>query len=169
MLGHWILWRHGSLAEAQAHFAAALGQPGARGYVRRMQLAALVNSHEDAAGDELIRVANDMRVHGDPVDEQTRGAISSVYFFRTSRDDASLRQLLTAVPAADHLATFQWLFSEHDDANLARRYMLGLLQEAAGKRSDALRTMQSLRQDPSLTPRSRAGVATAITRLSQTQ
>jgi hypothetical protein len=168
MLGHWLLWRHDRLGDARAHFATALGQGRARDYVRRMQLAALENSHDDAAGDELIRVVNDMRVRGEPLDERTRGAISGVYFFRTSGDTASLHRLLTAVPAADHLATFQWLFGEEGDEHPDHRYMLGLLQEAAGERSDALRTMQSLGQVPSLAYRLRAGVQAAKKRLSRT-
>jgi hypothetical protein len=45
--------------------------------------------------------------------------------------------------------------------------MLGLLQEAAGERSDALHTMQSFGQVPSLAYAFRAGVAATIKRLSR--
>ena len=169
MLGHWLVWRRGRLEEAQTHFATALAQDRAHAYVRGMQLAALANSREDAAGEELIRVANEMRVRGEPVNEQIRKATSSVYFFRTSGNAASLHRLLTAVPAADHLATFRWLYDGEDSDSLYHRYWLGLLQEAAGERSDALQTMRSLDQIPSLSYVLRAGVSAALKRLSSTR
>lgn len=168
MLGHWILWRHDALEDARAHFAIALAQGRVHPYVRTVQLAALENSHDQAAGEELVRVANDMRVAGEPRGERVRRALSSVYFFRSSSDTAALHRLVTAVPAPDHLATFQWLFGEAGGENLHHRYMLGLLQEAAGERPNALHTMRSLRQVPSLAYGLRAGVAAAIQRLTRT-
>jgi hypothetical protein len=165
MLGHWELWGGGSLAVARDHFASALASGRVHGYVRRMQLASLENARNDEASEELIRVVNDMRVHGERVDERARSAIGGVYFFRATADAASLHRLLTAVPAADHLKTFQWLFGEDGGGSPVQRYMLGLLQEAAGERADALRTMQTIRQDPSLSPRIRTGVSAAIRRL----
>lgn len=170
MWGHWILWHTDSLDEAQAHFAAALAGGRERGYVRRMQLAALDNSHDDAAGEALIRVAHDMYVHHDSVDEQTRGRLSSVYFFRlSSGDEPSLHRLLAVLPPSDHLETLQWLFGKEDGENVTRAYIRALLQEAAGSRADALHTMKSLRARSGLDPRLQSGIAAAIKRLSQSQ
>jgi hypothetical protein len=165
MLGHWIMWRSDDLDQARAHFAAAFAQGRVHAYVRRMQLAALANSHEDGAGDELIRVANDMRVHREPVDDRTRDTIAGVYYFRASDGDASLKRLLAAVPSAEHLKTFQWLFGADGGDSVSRRYVLGLLEEAAGERAAALRTMASLRQVPSLSPQLKAGADAALKRL----
>lgn len=167
MLGHCILWRRGSLDEARGHFAAALAHGRARGYVRSLQVAALANTRDEPAGDELVRVANDMRIHNDPLDDQTRSALGTVYHFRATSDTASLRRLLNAVPADEHLKTFQWLFGESGGDNVVNHYLLGLLQEAAGERDAALRTMQAVRREPSLSPRLRTGSAAAIRRLSR--
>jgi len=167
MLGHWVLWRRGSLDEARAHFAAALAQGRLHGFVRHMQVAALSNARDDPAGDELVRVANDMRVHNEPLDDQTRSALGTVYFFRATADSASLRRLLTAVPAPDHLKTFQWVYGDNGGDSLVNHYLLGLLQEAAGERDAALRTLHTVRQEPSLSPRLKLGAAAAIKRLSR--
>ena len=169
MLGHWILWRNGSLKEAKEHFAIALKVGRVHSYVRGMERAALQNSHDDAAGDELIRVANDMRAHQEPIDELTRKAVADVYSFRViGGDDAALHDILTALPPSEHLATFQLLFGREGDEDVNRRYILALLQEAAGARSDALRTLQSLRVGL-LDPRLRSGIAAAMRRLSRSQ
>jgi hypothetical protein len=47
MLAHWILWNRRPLEEANRHFAAALRTGRERGYVRRLQLAALEGMPEE--------------------------------------------------------------------------------------------------------------------------
>ena len=61
MWGHWILWNHGDLADAEHHFALALASHRRQDYVRQLQLSALMNIHDDLEEEEVIRVANSMR------------------------------------------------------------------------------------------------------------
>ena len=65
MWGHWILWRHGSLAEAQARFQLARGRE--REYVRWLQIVALLLFSDAPLEFEAVRVANEMRGSGEPV------------------------------------------------------------------------------------------------------
>jgi hypothetical protein len=117
MWGHYILQRGGSLKEANEHFAQALASPLARTYVRRMQIAALLWVRDPDLENEVIRVVNDMRLHGETFpsaqDETPRWRIWDIYRDRLidGRDKAGF---LAALPRQDHLTTFRWLFPDQD-------------------------------------------------------
>jgi hypothetical protein len=77
--GHWILWNHGSLAEAQKKFVAALASKRERGEVRYFQLAALRNVGSHDADVAFMTAVNAMRLAGDPIDGETVNHIADVY------------------------------------------------------------------------------------------
>ena len=118
MWGHYILQSGGSLAQANEHFDLALASPRARGYVRRMQIAALLWRREPALENEVVRTANDMRVHGESFaansrDEWVRWRIWDIYRDRLINGHDT-QGLLDTLPAQAHVATFRWLFPQHD-------------------------------------------------------
>jgi tetratricopeptide (TPR) repeat protein len=142
MWGHWILWQHcGRIEEARDHFAAALASQREGDYVRRLEMAALLNCHDDQSDLEVVRVANDMRNEHRTLDEATREQILFIYQNQFTPPTAETQEFIHAVPPAEHVATFRWLFGDpgSDDASRwSRAYYLGALEEAAGQRADAL-------------------------------
>jgi hypothetical protein len=154
-LGHWILWRNGTLDAANKDFAAGLKSGRAHEYVRRMQLAALHNARNESADAEVLRVINDMRRNKEPIDERTRSRVLSMYasaFYALGvlRNEAAAQKLFAAVPPTEQLETFQALFYDQDfepSKRPNREVCLATLQEAAGRPEDALRTFQSLRSE----------------------
>jgi hypothetical protein len=143
MLGHWILWQGDSLGAAALHFAEALGSGRQRGYVRRMQLSALENRRLTSTAIEMIRVASDMRLSGDSMPADSRDRLWAVFSsaFLSPAPDPSPSLVLAAVPPADLLATYRWLFDEPGYAGSkgARyTYQLARLQEAVGDTVAAL-------------------------------
>ncbi|MBZ5538195.1 MAG: hypothetical protein LAO31_19755 [Acidobacteriia bacterium] len=150
MWGHWILWNRGKIEDARTHFAGALAGTRGRDYVRTLQLAALWNVQSEEPELELIRVANDMRQKNENIDSATRENIWFIYYshFIADPGGASIERLISALPPAEQLATFRWLFggADFDDSKrLSRDYYLAMLEEAAGQRAEALRTFQAVR------------------------
>lgn len=145
--GHWILWQHGSLAAASAHFADALVDPRAgkgpfREYLRKLQVSALHNVPSAQADAALLVLVNSMRVGGEPIGAETRNALKNAYqgFGRDPRDTATLLQ---AVPPAEQAATLEQL--TFDEPSM--RAVLAQLFEAAGERTKALQVWRTLRAD----------------------
>ncbi|MCM3903139.1 MAG: toll/interleukin-1 receptor domain-containing protein [Pyrinomonadaceae bacterium] len=151
MWGHWILWTRGSLNDADGHFRQALAGAEHRPYVRGMQLAALRNRQGDESDLAQVRVANEMRLAHETLDAPLRRRLHTIFYFklRPNREPKEwLKQLASIVPAGELVATYQWLFDDKEfllsDEPLAP-YYLGLLQEAAGDKAEAVRTLQALR------------------------
>lgn len=175
MLGHWTLWNGGNLEEADQHFATALKSGRERPYVRRLQLSALANENDDTADLDMLRVANDMRVHDESMRPEDRDRIWDVYYsrFLTSTIRASTERVVAAVPPADQLATYRWLFEKSgyaESKGLLYEYVLARLQDAAGPGSEALATYRSVRSQEAfgnLNGRVRAAVDSAIARLTR--
>lgn len=170
-LGHWILWRNGTLDVANKEFSAGLTSGRAHDYVRRMQIAALQNTRRQDADGEILRVVNDMRRSKESVPERLRDTVFSIYASAFSRDEAATQTLLTALPPPDQLETFQSLFYDQNfdqSKRPTRELCLATLQEAVGRPEDALRTLQSLRLE--MTPSTSGSLARVvdarITRLS---
>lgn len=142
MWGHWILWQHcDQIAEARKQFTAALATAREGAYVRRLELSALLNCHTRESDLEVIRVANDMRKEGRRLDDGERGHILDIYSQEFTPKTAETLLFVNAVPPAERVATFRWLFDDlHSDENsrASRMYYLAELQEAAGQREDAL-------------------------------
>jgi hypothetical protein len=111
--GHWILWGHGSLADASAHFAAALASGRARDEVRHFQLSALANVRADDTDAAYLSVVNDMRSGGETIDADTRSAVCERYSIAL-HDDGYLQKLLSAVPAAQQYDLIDALLKSQD-------------------------------------------------------
>ncbi|HEV1994338.1 MAG TPA: hypothetical protein VGR03_08410 [Candidatus Acidoferrum sp.] len=155
MWGHWILWNHGKLSDALQHFSTALVSGRQRDFVRRLQLAALFNCPNDDCAEEIIRVANDVRKEHGTVDPDAVNRIFSNYYNRIFSSSLAPNRILIAVPAAEHVATFRWLFDGLDfdeSKSMLRMGYLATLQEAAGQREEALASYRAVR---AMTPKPR--------------
>jgi hypothetical protein len=166
--GHWILWNHGSLDDANRHFQIALGAHRARADVRRFQLAALQNAAAEADG-EWISVVNEMRKAKEPLDSATLQHLYDRYYFALNDDDQRQR-LFAAVPPAEHLELQRTLLALNQaDHKLTLDAMMALTYEAAGQPEQAVAAWRTVQTDlggagSTLGPRA----DTAIKRLSQT-
>ena len=108
MLGHWLMWSGGSVESAGERFNTALAGAGEkRPFVRRLQLAALANRGESADA-QLLRVANDMRQRGEPIDAVAANRIFQVFSMRSRRRAAPVAADSGIAPA-DLAATFDWI------------------------------------------------------------
>jgi hypothetical protein len=147
MWGYSLLWSQCyRIREAASHFAAAISSQREGQFVRRLQLYALLGcSSIEEADQEVIRVANAMRKEQYTVDDLQRSDILNLYYSELAHETPKSSAFINAVPPAEHVATFHWLFdvldsnSNADSSNrLSRIYYLAVLQEAAGQRGDAL-------------------------------
>jgi len=154
MWGHWILWDHCyRVKEAAPHFAAALASHREGEFVRRLQLAALLNCGGEDAEQEVIRVLNAMRKEQRPLTDSDRSHVYGIYYSELSHESVKTSEFINAVPPAENIATFHWLFDNWDagDATtpLSHALYLARLQEAAGQRDEALANYKSvLRHTP---------------------
>ena len=143
MWGHWILWNNGDAGDAARHFSAALEANRERGFVRRLQLSALLNTHDDASSEETVRVLNAIRKTEDKegsIPADIRRQIFSMYYGKLIPPNEETPRFINAVPPAEHVATFRWLFDKLDldeSARLLKSGDLSVLQEAAGQRDEA--------------------------------
>jgi tetratricopeptide (TPR) repeat protein len=146
-----VLRSDGSLDLARSHFDKALASGRERAYVRGLEIAGLL-WHDEADGEnEVVRVANDMRLKGetlpgDETDRSERWRLWNVYYDRLLYGHG-LESFLSALPGGDHLATFRWL-PEGDiprDKRNPYLFMRGHLEERAGRRAEALATFRDLR------------------------
>lgn len=146
MWGHWILWDHcARVKEAAPHFAAAIASQREGDFVRHMQLSALLNCNTEEADQEVIRVANAMRKEQRAMDDWERSHVLGLYFFELAHETPKSSAFIHAVPPAEHVTTFHWLFDALDSSTdggssnrVSRVYYLAVLQEAAGQRDEAL-------------------------------
>jgi hypothetical protein len=154
MWGHHLLGTPLGIAQARAHFAAALASGRERSFVRLLQLSALLSRTSADKENEAVRVVNEMRVKGEAISggggmtlQEVLGKLWNLYYARIlTRYDRD--SFLAAIPAADHVATFSWLFPEAEaapDRKLMRLFMLATLQEHAGAGADALANYQAVR------------------------
>ncbi len=171
MWGHWTIWRHcGRIADANAHFAAAVASDREGDYVRHLQLTAFLNCHDDeAAALETIRVANAMRQEQRAINSSDSDRIFSLYYGFDS-GIPKVARLANAVPPDEHVATFRWLFDKSVGNNYftyTKAFYLAALQEAAGQRDDALANYRfDVQQAPPSGSPMRTFADAAITRLS---
>jgi hypothetical protein len=111
-----LLRSRGSSVQAKEHFAKALGSGREREYVRHLEIAGWLWRGDDSSDEQVIRIANEIRLNhetmqaGDASHSDT-WRLWDVYYRRLfSRHQSA--EFLSALPAADQLATFRWLFPE---------------------------------------------------------
>jgi hypothetical protein len=165
--GHSIMWRRGSVEEANRHFAAAVAAGRERVYVRRIQLAAfgLYGSADTEAG--LLRAVDEMRRNDEPIDARTRRDVFSIYYSAFNSQE-HLQRVLEILPPTEHIKTIQALFFG-PNTDPARSPLVGaalaLLQETAGLRDESLATWSAVRTalpsggDPRVSDRASAAIA----------
>lgn len=153
MWGYSVLLGHCyRMKEATAHFAAAVSSQREGEFVRRLQLYALLGcSGIEQADQEVNRVANTMRKEQRTIDDWERDHILSLYYFELAHPTPKSSAFINAVPPAEHVATFHWLFdslnsdSDGDSSNLEfRTFYLAVIEEAAGQRDEALASYRLL-------------------------
>ncbi len=127
MWGFELLRERGSsaaLAEARRHFSAALETGREREYLRYLEVSALLQTYTNVWIEnperqrEVIRVVNAMRTGKEARPKgwgpgSFKGKVWAIYHFGFVTEDERA-PLLAALPPADHLATFRWLFPEDD-------------------------------------------------------
>ena len=152
--GFEILRNDGPLAEAKQHFAVALGSERKRDYVRGMEIYALLWARKPELENETIRVANEIRNKGEtmPVgfpDSPLRWRLWNIYYDRFINGHDKAR-FLSALPPADHLATFRWLYPVDqvpDDKHRLYLFFLAQLQESSSDRAGALATYRQVQTE----------------------
>jgi len=146
MFGEWVLLTHGDLEEAKAHFATALKSGKSKTFVRDCQLEGMIYNDDAGVPAELVRVANQMRKDKDPIGDD-RSRIR--WNFSLTESDTELKEVLSAVPPQELLATYEWLAppdSEGSDfgKKVERRFVEAYVDEVSGKREEALQIYRSL-------------------------
>lgn len=169
MLGHWLMWNGGNVDASRARFDTALAAGGkARTFVRRLQLASLINKLGDE-DVELLRVANDMRQRAEPIDANVADKVYWTYSLRWGPRAGPPSTPPPSVSAADLETTFEWILTKSASGERTPEvttYVRAMLQEAAGERAAALATLRGLRiQD--VPPLYREPVQKAIARLAK--
>lgn len=145
-----------AIAAARQHFSAAVESGREREYVRYVEIAALLRAYSQVwagnpdAETEAIRVAIEMRAKGET---RPKGSLKrrlwDIYHFEGVTAD-HLDPLLRALPPAEHLATFRWLFpedelSENQGPTLFNYlHVLAQVQERGGDRDGALDSYRRL-------------------------
>ena len=153
MWGHWILWQHGEVSAAAEHFAAALATGRARSYVRSLQISALLNSEGDAEDAELLRVANEMRLNGEPLEPQLRRNIFEETIESRLDHPDKLAVILRRLKQGDAQASYDWLSSgkQADDDGMIKRqnrdFIIAFLEEISGDHAGALSRYKALQEE----------------------
>jgi hypothetical protein len=170
MWGHWTLWNGGKVSEASKHFSAGLVSGRHRDFVRGMQCAAVSECQEDQCDEEMMRVANAIRLEHGSVETHIADKIWFIYQVRVIRENPVSNSFLQVLAPAEQIATFRWLYDSIDFdewKSLQRRCYLAMLQEVAGQREEALANYRIVHSKAAKRPGSLADAAEAgIKRLS---
>ena len=149
MLGNWILQNHGDFAEAMLHLDAAAATGKARPFVRRLELGGLRYLDVKGARAAQVRVANEMRKGGEPLDEAYKSRIVSFCFEPVVTDHNELTESLSAVPADDAWKTYLWLDDKASGDYRAQvhAFVHASLLETSGDKAGALTEFRALAQE----------------------
>jgi hypothetical protein len=168
--GHWILWKHGPLNDANERFANALSSDRGRSVVRHFQLAALANVRSNDADAAWLRVVSDMLAANEKIDSSVLNELCNRYA-QALRDEALMQRILAQVPAAQQVELLQALLQSEVLSEVQKTTLnvaLAKSLEGAGRSQDALEAWRMLAAELKSQPHSiwsdRAGAA--IKRLS---
>jgi hypothetical protein len=115
-----------------------------------MQLGALVYLDQPGSRAEQVKIANEMRKGGEPLDEEDKSRILSFCFDPSTTDRKELAESLSAVPPDEAWQTYLWLDDNapNDDRHsMVREFIQANLLEVSGKRTDALEKYRSLQKE----------------------
>ncbi|MGA8087841.1 MAG: hypothetical protein WCA10_11070 [Terracidiphilus sp.] len=171
MLGNWMLQTGGDLAESERHFNTAVTTGRALPFVRELEVGGLLYLEKPGARAEIMKVANEMRNHAEPLDPRRRHRISGWLFGPPVTNHQELLEALTAVSSDDAWKTYIWLNGNavHDSQgiqDLNQSFIHANLLELAGNHDGALSQYREIQQKLRNQPGSlRDEVEVAIQRL----
>jgi hypothetical protein len=169
--GHWILWKHGSLNDANERFAAALSSDRARAVVHRFQLAALANVRSNDTDAAWLRVVSDMQAGGEKADSLLRDEVCNRYA-QALQDEALKQRILAQVPATRQVELLQSALQSEGISVVQKTTLSVALAEsleAAGRSANALEAWKMVATELKSQPHSiwSERVDAAIKRLSR--
>ena len=173
MLANWLLQtKPDAVAEAMGYFHTAVETGEEREFVRQFELGGLMSSREQpAAQQELVKLSNEMRKSGEPIDGGRKHRLLGLYSVALA-SRAELTNLLSAVPPNESWATYIWLDDSVDRSDpewqqLKHTFVLANIDELAGREREALALCRRLAQNRRLAESSTLGLRTreAIQRL----
>jgi hypothetical protein len=144
--GHWILWKHGSLNEANERFTVALSSDRERSVVRHFQLAALANIRSLDADAAWLRVVSDMQAASEKIDSSLLIEVCNRYA-QALQDEAPMQRISVQVPAARQIELLQVLLRSEALSEVQRTTLnVALAQslEAASRSQEALEAWRML-------------------------
>ena len=144
--GHWILWNHGPLNDANDRFALALSTDRARSVVRHFQLAALANVRSNDTDAAWLRVVSDMQLGGEKADSSLRDEVCNRYQ-QALQDEALQQQILAQVPATRQVELLQSALQSGGLSEVQKTTLnvaLAESLEAAGRSANALEAWKML-------------------------
>jgi hypothetical protein len=144
--GHWILWKHGALNDANERFVLALSSDRARSVVRHFQLAALANVRSNDSDAAWLRVVSDMQAGGEKIGSSLRNEVCNRYE-QALQDEALMQQLSAQVPATRQVELLQALLQSEGISEVQKTTLsaaLAVSLEAAGRSQDALEAWKVL-------------------------
>ncbi len=151
MLGNWLLQSGGNLSEAIGHFRIATATDRALPFVRTLQLGGLLHLEVTGARAETMKVVNQMRKAGEPLESSQRNRILTWCFDPVVTNHAELVEALGALPVDDAWKTYLWLSGNPgqespDPDNLNQQFIHANLLELNGSRDAALTEFRSLQK-----------------------
>jgi len=144
--GHWILWNHGPLSEANERFAAALSSGRERAVVHRFQLFALANVRSNDTDAAWLRVVSDMQLGGEKADSSLRDEVCNRYA-QALQDEALKQRILAQVPATRQVELLQSALQSEGLSEVQKTTLdvaLAESLEAAGRSANALEVWKML-------------------------
>ena len=149
--GHHIMVTAGDAAQARSHFDKALASREHRPFIRGLQISALRWPNRPELDYEVVRIANDMRAHGEALpalsgdSDHLVSGLWNIYQAALVRGN-DREAFLAVLPVKDLLGTFLWLFPKYDNPSnrYAYLFMLAQLQERNGEGAEALANYQSV-------------------------
>lgn len=149
MLANWMLQNGGALGDAMPHFDTAVATGKARPFVRQFEMGALTYLDQKGGRAAQVRVANEMRKAGEPLDEELKHRILSFCFDPTVTEHGELVEALSALPADEEWKTYLWIDENPSNENheLMHEFIQANLLEVSGDRAGSLTKFRSLQQE----------------------
>jgi hypothetical protein len=138
--GHWTLWKHGPLNDANERFTAALSTDRARSVVRHFQLAALANVRSNDTDAAWLRVVSDMQAGSEKIDPSVRNEVGNRYD-QALQDEALMQRISAEVHAPRQVELLQAMLQSEGISEVQKTTLSVALAEsleAAGRSQDAL-------------------------------
>lgn len=148
MLANWMLQNGGAVADAMPHFDTAVATGKARPFVRLFEMGALTYLDQKGGRAAQVRVANEMRNAGEPLDGELKHRILSFCFDPGVTTHDELVEALSAVRADDEWKTYMWLDENpyHENHELTDEFIQANLLEVSGDKAGSLTKFRSLEQ-----------------------